>query len=92
MEITNLSKHSTVVLSVGSRVGQIVFMYTGETEHPYDGKYQTGVTAGLGPEEAAKICRRLNAEWTPESMLPKLWKDREVWEERHVCGRHPTVK
>lgn len=76
MEITNMSWSSNIVLPVGSRVAQIVFMYTGETAQPYHGKYQSKWGA-LHCLKEAEIVEILSKEWTPESMLPKLWKDHE---------------
>jgi dCTP deaminase len=73
MEITNLSTTTPVVLPVGARVAQIVFMYTGETHHQYDGKYQ-----GQCEANPSEVVRLLEEKWTPECMLPKLWLDDDV--------------
>jgi len=42
LEITNFSTHRPVVLVCGRRMGQIVFMSTGEVSAKYSGKYQSG--------------------------------------------------
>jgi dCTP deaminase len=63
MEIHN-SLDVPVVLPVGARVAQIVFMWSGVPERPYTGKYQTTLDI---PD--------LMASWKPESMLPKLHQD-----------------
>ncbi len=65
MEVTNNSTRYTIPLIVGTRVAQIIFFYTGETNKPYDktGNYQT--TDDI--EEMVK-------NWSPRSMLPRLTK------------------
>lgn len=63
MEIHN-SLDVPVVLPVGARVAQIVFMWSGVPERPYTGKYQT-----------SSNIEELKASWKPESMLPKLYND-----------------
>ena len=75
LEITNNSKRP-VILVVGRRIAQIVFFRTTGLESEADayfarGKYQTGSLAGLTLDA-------LEARWTPEAMLPKMWRDREV--------------
>jgi dCTP deaminase len=71
MEITNNSRHYTIPLVVGRRVAQIVFFETGPTlkdrDYADNGKYQ-----------ASKDLEEIKGNWTPDSMLPKLWKDREL--------------
>lgn len=63
MEIHN-SLDVPVVLPVGARVAQIVFIWSGVPERPYTGKYQT--TSDIP---------NLMASWKPEAMLPKLHQD-----------------
>lgn len=65
MEITNNSTRYTIPLVVGTRVAQIVFFYTGETDKPYtaNGSYQSTVNI----EEMVQ-------SWSPRSMLPRLRK------------------
>jgi len=71
MEITNLSITTSVVLPVGARVAQIVFIYAGPTRRQYVSKYQMDSSLSrCTPDEAVK---RMESSWTPESMLPKLW-------------------
>lgn len=60
MEITNNNK-CPVVLPVGKRVGQIVFMWTGSVSNSYSGSYQK-----------EKKLESIISEWSPETMLPKL--------------------
>ncbi|UTX51011.1 deoxycytidine triphosphate deaminase [Candidatus Saccharibacteria bacterium TM7i] len=67
MEIYNLNQRHSVVLPVGERIAQIVFMHTGEVEGSYDnlsGKYASGTNL-----------ENLIASWEPQQMLPRAWKD-----------------
>eukprot|EP00727_Mastigamoeba_balamuthi_P000487 m51a1_g10435 putative deoxycytidine triphosphate deaminase (230) ;mRNA; r:49539-51071 len=73
MEITNLSTTTPIVLPVGARVAQIVFIYAGETRRQYAGKYQAAQDPDQSPDA---LVRRLEASWSPEAMIPKLWLDR----------------
>lgn len=70
MEITNNSRHYIIPLVVGRRIAQIVFFEVGEIlsdDYSKSGKYQS--TLDL---------KELKKNWTPESMLPKMWRDREL--------------
>lgn len=69
MEITNNAQHHDLILIVGRRVGQIVFIETivPDRIYPASGKYQT-----------SDDVEELKASWKPEMMLPQLWKDREL--------------
>lgn len=67
MEIYNLNQRHSVVLPIGERIAQIVFMETGEVEGSYDnlsGKYQT-----------SQDLKTLMDEWSPVQMLPRAYKD-----------------
>lgn len=67
MEIYNLNQRHSVVLPVGERIAQIVFMKTGPVKsayHDLSGKYQSS----LDLEELKK-------NWSPEQMLPRAYKD-----------------
>jgi len=69
MEITNGSAFP-IPLVVGRRIAQIVFFETGEIEagdYSTTGKYQT-----------SSVLADLEANWKPEDMLPKMWKDRDI--------------
>jgi dCTP deaminase len=74
MEITNNSTHYAIPLVVGRRIAQIAFFqvdqFTGEN-YAQGGKYQI-------QEDLDKIKK----SWLPHSMLPQMWKDREVKNER----------
>jgi dCTP deaminase len=70
MEITNNSQYHIIPLVVGRRIGQIVFFETGpilKKDYVQTGKYQS--------ESDLKQIRKL---WTPDAMIPKMWKDWEV--------------
>lgn len=73
MEIVNTSRFQTIVLPVGRRVAQLLFFQVKPvSDHDvYDkgGKYQTSSNLA-----------ELKAAWTPETMLPKQWRDRECKE------------
>jgi dCTP deaminase len=69
MEIYNMNQHESVVLPVGERIAQLVFYETGPVEDEYkslSGKYQSGKSADLAT---------IIANWKPEQMLPKAYKD-----------------
>jgi len=68
-EVVNSSGKYDVILVVGYRYPQMVFFRTRETEETYakDGTYQIGQT----PEE-------IHQHWSPMSMRPAMYKDREV--------------
>lgn len=73
LEIQNNSRYHIIPLVVGRRYAQMTFYEVEPVEQDYvqkGGKYQTETNL-----EAMK------AAWTPEAMLPRLYKDREVKEE-----------
>jgi hypothetical protein len=80
MEITNFSQTSFIVLPVGERVAQIVFLYrfllsfyflsSGVPSKQYTGKYQQTLDI-----------ERLKEEWTPQCMLPRLYLEEELKEQ-----------
>jgi deoxycytidine triphosphate deaminase len=73
LEIYNLNEHETILLPVGERIAQAVFLETGEVEGNYgegrddgfSGKYQLGTNLD-----------ELIEEWTPDQMLPRAYKDK----------------
>ena len=74
LEITNNSRHYAIPLVVGRRIGQIVFFETGEIlKHDYSktGKYQTH-----------QDTKTMKKEWSPQSMLPRLYLDRDIKKEK----------
>jgi dCTP deaminase len=69
MEIYNMNQHESVVLPVGERIAQLVFYETGEVEQEYkklSGKYQSAASDDL---------QDIIANWSPEQMLPRAYKD-----------------
>lgn len=72
MEIYNMNQHESVVLPVGERIAQLVFYKTGPVDSEYkklSGKYQETASANLS---------ELIANWKPEQMLPKAYKDKRM--------------
>lgn len=65
-EITNVSRHYSIPLLVGSRIAQIVFIKTGKIrnkDYSANGAYQT-----------TDDIETIKNTWTPETMLPKVRK------------------
>ena len=74
MEITNNSTHYLIPLVVGRRMAQIVFFETGPIiarDYSESGKYQTSQDLNM-----------IKANWEPSLMLPRLYKDREIRQNR----------
>lgn len=79
MEITNNSQYHTLPLVCGRRIAQILFFEVAPVaaadRYDQGGKYQSH-----------DHLEDLKAAWTPESMLPKQWRDREVRELQQKGG------
>jgi dCTP deaminase len=76
MEIYNMNQHESVVLPVGERIAQVVFYETGPVDSEYkklSGKYQSGVSDDLDS---------IIANWKPEQMLPRAYKDQRKQPEK----------
>jgi deoxycytidine triphosphate deaminase len=71
LEIYNLNMHESVVLPVGERVGQLIFHKTG----PVEGDYSDGRGGVSGKYQHTADLQELIANWTPEQMLPRAYKD-----------------
>lgn len=71
LEIYNLNEHESVVLPVGERMGQLVFFKTG----PVDGDYAAGRGGMSGKYQSTSDLDALIANWKPEDMLPRGFKD-----------------
>lgn len=72
LEIYNLNEHETVLLPVGERIAQAVFLETGEVE----GSYGEGRDQGFsGKYQSGTELEELIATWSPDQMLPKAYKD-----------------
>lgn len=73
LEIFNLNQHETVLLPVGERIAQAVFHETGEV----DGNYGAGRDNGFsGKYQHGTNIDELIANWTPDQMLPKAYRDK----------------
>lgn len=73
LEIYNLNQHETILLPVGERIAQIIFHDTGEVE----GNYGLGRDGGFsGKYQQGTDIKTLIANWTPELMLPRAYKDK----------------
>jgi len=72
LEITNNSRYHVVPLVVGRRIGQVVFFETTPVKDDYlkTGKYQA---------DTDSVTQMMDS-WSPEDMLPKAYKDREIKE------------
>ncbi|MDB5180697.1 MAG: Deoxycytidine triphosphate deaminase [Candidatus Saccharibacteria bacterium] len=67
LEIYNLNQRHSIVIPVGERIAQIVFMHTGEVQSSYEqlsGKYSDSTNL----DELIK-------NWEPLQMLPRAYKD-----------------
>ena len=70
MEITNNSRFHTIPLVVSRRIAQIVFFHVGpllKNDYTKTGKYQSVTNI-----------KKVKKSWSPLSMLPKLYNDREI--------------
>lgn len=71
LEIYNLNEHESVALPVGERMGQLVFHKTG----PVEGSYADGRGGISGKYQTSSDINELIANWKPEDMLPRSYKD-----------------
>lgn len=70
MEITNNSKNYIIPLVVGRRIAQLVFFETGPivgADYAASGKYSSSTDV-----------KKLEKEWHPHMMLPRLWTDKDT--------------
>ena len=70
MEIYNMNQFKSVVLPVGERISQLVFYKTGKVDGEYkknSGKYQE-----INSDKLDDVI----ANWRPEHMLPRAYKDK----------------
>lgn len=72
LEIFNLNEHETILLPVGERIAQAVFLETGEVE----GSYGEGRNGGFsGKYQQGTDLQEIIENWRPEQMLPRAFKD-----------------
>lgn len=72
LEIYNLNEHETVLLPVGERIAQAVFLTTGEVEGSYGEGRDNGIS---GKYQQGTVLDDIIANWDPEQMLPRAYKD-----------------
>jgi dCTP deaminase len=70
MEVTNNSSHYSIPLVVGRRIAQIIFFETGPI---LNNDY-----AKLGKYQSSQDIKELKKNWKPDSMLPKVYNDRDI--------------
>lgn len=84
MEITNNSKNYIIPLVVGRRIAQIIFFETGpilERDYTTSGKYASSTNI-----------KELKKNWKPESMLPQLYRDRDIQKVQPWHKKKPAKK
>ncbi|MBI1857396.1 deoxycytidine triphosphate deaminase [Candidatus Saccharibacteria bacterium] len=75
LEIYNLNEHETVLLPVGERIAQAVFLETG----PVDGSYGEGRHNGFsGKYQTGTNLKEIIKNWQPEMLLPRAYKDKRA--------------
>ena len=74
MEITNMSA-ATIILPVGYRVAQIVFLSAGVPSHPYTGKYQKIANSRDSRATHLTSLKEIQSRWHPSMMLPRLYEE-----------------
>lgn len=84
MEITNNSKNYIIPLVVGRRIAQIIFFETGpilERDYTTSGKYASSTNI-----------KELKKSWKPDSMLPQLYRDRDIQKVQPWHKKKPAKK
>ena len=72
LEIYNLNQRETIILPVGERIAQVVFLETGEVK----GHYGLGRNEGFsGKYQQGTDLDSIIMTWSPDSMLPKSYLD-----------------
>ncbi|MCA9342480.1 deoxycytidine triphosphate deaminase [Candidatus Saccharibacteria bacterium] len=75
LEIYNLNHKEIVLLPVGERIAQAIFLETGQVE----GNYGQGRNSGFsGKYQSGTDLDTLIKNWTPDQMLPKAYKDKRI--------------
>lgn len=81
LEIYNLNQKETVLLPVGERIAQAIFLETGEVE----GNYGEGRNSGFsGKYQLGTDLKTLIKTWTPDQMLPRAYKDKRTLPQKIV--------
>jgi len=75
LEIYNLNERETVLLPVGERIAQAIFLETG----PVDGTYGAGRNDGFsGKYQLGSDLDTIIRTWSPDMLLPKAYRDRRA--------------
>ncbi len=75
LEIYNLNERETVLLPVGERIAQAIFLETGEV----DGTYGAGRNDGFsGKYQQGSNLETIIKTWSPDMMLPKAYRDKRA--------------
>lgn len=86
LELKNLSRQHSIILRPGQRVAQLVFMPTSgiSPDDMYEGKYMSDDAKA----QLSKSFEDLVAEWEPERMLPRAYRDWDLDAVRNgeFCG------
>jgi len=73
LEIYNLNERETVLLPVGERIAQAIFLETG----PVEGSYGQGRHDGFsGKYQAGDDLETIIRTWAPDMMIPKAYLDK----------------
>lgn len=72
LSIYNLNQRETIILPVGERIAQAVFMETGPVEGFYG---EPGTKNAQGKYQQGAKLKNIMATWSPDQMLPKLYLD-----------------
>lgn len=73
LEIYNLNERETVLLPVGERIAQAVFLETGEVEGTYGAGRNDGYS---GKYQQGTDMETIIKTWSPDMMLPKSYRDK----------------
>jgi deoxycytidine triphosphate deaminase len=75
LEIYNLNEHETVLLPVGERIAQAVFLETGPVEGSYGESRDGGIS---GKYQQGTDLDDIIKNWKPDMLLPRAFKDSRV--------------
>lgn len=70
LEVYNLNQRHSIVVPVGERIAQLVFMHTGEVAGDY--------TTLSGKYTPSMLLDELIEQWEPSQMLPRAYKDKRA--------------
>lgn len=73
LEIYNLNERETVLIPVGERIAQAIFVETGEVEGTYGAGRDDGFS---GKYQQGSDLETIIKTWSPDMMLPQAYKDK----------------